>query len=270
MPLVDTKYKYNQAVVKLFGYGDYKKIKITTMRCLRTAGIEDDSEVKAIRGTVNDEKIEESIIRSKNTVFELAFCNPWELFFTATLDENKVIKNRSDLDKFRKEIKDFFKYMRKKYGLKDLAYLLIPEHHEDNENWHMHGLIHGLPVELLHQFKIGDIMGKKIAEKVKKGEVVYNWLDYYNKFGFCDLEPIKNHEAVSKYITKYITKSMSSGVTELNKNTYFHSLGLKKAEIIKRGFPLVDFEPSFQNDYCSISWLDYSEENAEMVKNSIF
>ena len=97
----------------------------------------------------------------------------------------------------------------------------------------------------------------------------HNWLDYYKKFGFCDLEPIKNHEAVSKYITKYVTKNMESGVTELNKNTYFHSLGLNRAPIIKKGTSLVDFDYSFENEYCRVAWLEYSEKNEEMLKQVI-
>lgn len=58
----------------------------------------------------------------------------------------------------------------------------------------------------MKQFVVGDVMGKALAEKVKKGDVVYNWLPYAKKFGFCDLEPIRNAEAVSKYIMKYINK----------------------------------------------------------------
>lgn len=267
--LVAPKYKFNQTVVKLFGYGDFKKFKISNLKSLRTSGIEDEDKEKPIRGTVNDSKLEESLIRSKNAVFEYAYCNPWEFFFTATLDENKVIKDRSDLNAFENQMRNFFKYMKKKYNLPDLKFLLIPERHKDQKNWHMHGLIHGLPVELLHQFKIGDVMGATLAEKVKNGDVVYNWLDYYKKFGFCDLEPIKNHEAVSKYITKYITKNMESGVTELNKNTYFHSQGLKKAPIVKKGTSLVDFDYSFENEYCRVAWLEYSEKNEEMLKQVI-
>lgn len=103
-------------------------------------------------------------------------------------------------------------------------------------------------------------MGKAIAEKVKSGDVVYNWLPYAKKFGFCDLEPIRNSEAVSKYITKYINKNLSSSVTELNAHMYYHSRGLKKADCIKKGTMVAPIAPSYENDYCSVSWLDYSDD----------
>ncbi len=98
MPLKDVKYKYNQSIIKVFGYGENKKIKVITMNCLRTAGIEDESEIFSLRGSVNDEKLDESIIRAKNKIFELAFCNPWQYFFTGTL--NPKLYDRIDLQKY--------------------------------------------------------------------------------------------------------------------------------------------------------------------------
>lgn len=36
-----TKYKRNQTIVKVFGTGDHKKIKVITLNALRVSGIED-------------------------------------------------------------------------------------------------------------------------------------------------------------------------------------------------------------------------------------
>jgi len=104
MPLKDVKYKYNQSIIKVFGYGENKKIKVITMNCLRTAGIEDENEIFALRGSVNDEKLDESIIRAKNKIFELAFCNPWQYFFTGTL--NPKLYDRTDLKKYHKDLQN--------------------------------------------------------------------------------------------------------------------------------------------------------------------
>lgn len=265
MPLKDVKYKHNQTILKVFGYGDNKKIKVITMNTLRTSGIEDDNEYRCERGTVNDEKLETSILRTKNNIFELAFCNPWDYFFTGTLNPKKY--DRTNLDKFRNDIKEFIKYQNKKYGLK-IKYLLIPELHNDGKSWHMHGFIYGLPQTHLHQFKIGDTMGKSLADKVQRGDIVFNWLEYQNKFGFCDLEPIRNQEAVSKYITKYINKNLYDSVTELNKNKYYHSLGLNMAQTIKKGTMSANIAPTYTNEYCSVAWLDYDEDLLQSLQNS--
>lgn len=83
------------------------------------------------------------------------------------------------------------------------------------------------------------------------------------------MEEIRNPEAVSKYITKYVTKDLSRSVTELNVNMYYHSKGLIHAEVIKKSRMLQDVEYDFQNEYCSIKWVDYSEEISEMLSNAV-
>lgn len=265
MALKEQKYKYNQTILKVFGNNDNKKIKVITMNVLRTSGVEDENEKRSERGTVNSEKLSENITRTKNRIFELAFCNPWDWFFTGTLDRNKY--DRTDLDKFHKSLTQWIRDYNKKHSLK-IKFLFVPELHLDGVSWHIHGLLYGLPIEHLNQFQIGDVMGKGLAEKVKKGDTVYNWLPYAKKFGFCDLEPIKNHEAVSKYITKYINKNIATSVTELNAHQYYHSRGLRGAETIKKGTMFADIAPTYENEYCKVSWLDYSDELLAELKNS--
>ena len=223
----------------------------------RTAGIEDDNEIFAVRGSVNEGKLDESIIRSKNKIFELAFCNPWDYFFTGTLDPKKY--DRTDLEKYHKDLTQWLRDQSKRIG-KKIWFLVIPELHTDGKSWHLHGFIYGLPDTELKQFKIGDKMGKALADKVSKGDIVFNWVKYQKKFGFCDLEPIKNAEAVSKYITKYINKNLATSVKELNAHLYYHSRGLHEAVTIKKGTMLADIAPTYTNDYCSVAWLDYSDE----------
>ena len=265
--LMDEKYKHNQTIIKVLGEGSNKKIKVITMNTLRTKGIEDDyDKIRISEFNTYDSKMRESISRAKNKIFELAFCNSWEYFFTATLDSTKY--DRTDLEKFHKDLTQFFRDYKKKYNAK-IDFLLIPELHQDGKSWHMHGFLKGITIEHLKQFKIGDTMGKALAEKVKNGDTVYNWEAYAKKFGFCDLEPIRNHEAVSKYITKYINKSLETSVKELNAHLYYHSRGLKSAETMKKGTMHIDIVPDFVGDYCSISWFDFSDTLLQQILDSI-
>lgn len=255
--LKDRAYNYDQTLFKVFGEGKDKKIKLVRMNYLKTNGIELD-DIEYVRGTVNENKINESILRSKSKIFELAFCNPWDWFFTGTINPNK--QDRTDLELFHKQLTQWLRDYNKKYKL-NIKFLFVPEKHKDGKSWHIHGFIYGLPVEHLVQFQVGDKMGKGLADKVMQGDIVYNWQAYFNRFGFCDLEPIRNHEAVSKYVTKYINKELANSVTELNAHTYYHSRGLKFAELIKKGTMIwEDIAPTYENDYCSVVWLDYSEE----------
>ncbi len=261
MPFKELKYKKNQSVIKVFGEGENRKIKVITMRNLRTSGIECDDDITADRG-VNEQKLADNISRAKSIIFEYAFCNPWEYFFTGTLDKSKY--NRSDLDKFHK---DFTKWISNYNRLKNcqIKFCIIPELHADGKSWHFHGFIMGLPVSHLHQFQIGDVMGKKIAERVYKGYTVYNWEPYAQKFGFCDLEPIQNAEAVSKYVTKYINKELGKSVTQLGAHMYYHSRGLKRAETKKKGFLMHEIKYDFKGEFCDVAWLPYSDELLEQL-----
>lgn len=227
------------------------------MNYLRTAGVECDDEFRLDRCCANDEKLSCNISRAKKKIFEYAYCNPWDWFFTATLDKTKY--DRQNLEKFHNDITQWLRNYSRLHST-SIKFLLIPEQHSDGKSWHMHGLLYGLPVEHLKQFKIGDKMGKALAEKVRKGDTVYNWLPYAEKFGFCDLEPIRKAEAVSKYITKYISKDLERSVTELNAHLYYHSRGLKTAKVIKKGTMSANIVPDYENDYCSVKTIPYSEE----------
>lgn len=261
------KYTYNQTYLKVYGCGDNKKIKVVQMKCVRTSGLECEDMKSYVRGTVNSEKLDVSLCRTKSKIFEYAFCNPWDWFFTGTLNPAKY--DRTDLESWHKSLTKWITNYNRKYKLK-IKYLFIPELHSDGKSWHIHGFIYGLPAEHLSKFKIGDKMGKGLADKVKRGDVVYNWLAYANKFGFCDLEQIRNSEAVSKYITKYISKDLANSVTELNAHQYYHSRGLAVAETKKIGTMRANIVPDFENDYCRVMWVAYSDDVYNRLLSKIY
>lgn len=265
MAVSESKYRYDQTILKIYGTGSCQKIKVVRMNVLRNSGFECEQVLGYVRGEVYDEKLAESIARTKSKIFELAFCNPWDWFFTATLSPNKG--DRTDLEVFHKQLTQWIRNYNRLH-LTSIKFLLIPELHQDGKSWHMHGFLFGIPSEHLKQFQIGDVMGKGLAEKVKNGDAVYNWSAYADKFGFCDLEPIRNAEAVSKYITKYINKNLATSVTKLNAHQYYHSRGLAVAKVIKRGTMSANIVPTYENEFCSVAWLDYSDELLAQLEDS--
>lgn len=260
-------YKYNQTIVKKLGDGEKAKLKITTMNVLRTSGLDVPNDKKAVRCSANDKKLSNNITRARTHIYELAVCNPWEYFATFTIDSKKF--DREDLEKYHKSFVIFLRNYNKKHNIK-ISFLLIPELHFDGKSWHMHGLLNGLPKEHLHQFAIGDTMGKQVAEKVKNGETVFKWQAYENKFGWCVLEPIKNQEAVCKYIVKYINKDLERSVTGLNAHLYYHSRGLKEAKTLLRGTLGIQLNYDYQGEYCSVLTLPFSEEYLNYIGMNIY
>ena len=155
--------------------------------------------------------------RAKSLVLQYALCNPWDYFFTGTLDETKL--NRHDLDAYRQKLSQFIRDKRKEYGTQ-VQYLLIPEQHKDGA-WHIHGMLANLPGPALRRFR------RPEPWKLVNSEYL-NWPDYQRKFGFCSLGPIKHPVATSFYITKYVSKELSRRGGDLGKHLYFHSRPLKR------------------------------------------
>lgn len=238
---------YARDVVILKSYGG--KLKLTLHNTLRKSGFETDSKkyMPTEKGTVNDEKLVNNIVRTRARIYELAMCNRWELFITLTIDPTKY--DRKDLKKYIKDLSQWIRNYNKKHGLK-MKYLLVPEKHKDG-SWHMHGLLMGLPTEHITKNEHG----------------YFDWVPYKLKFGYCSISDVKNKNAISAYITKYISKSLLSSVSELNAHMYYSSKGLEVAKEIKRGTLAVNDVPwDFQNDYVSLKWLnDLSLEQAKLL-----
>lgn len=245
LPLTDRKYKTNQAILKDYGG---KFFKLTAFKCLRTCGIEESTK-KQSKGTINEKKLDENISRARATVFEYATCNHWTFWSTFTLDSKKY--DRSNLEKFRQDFSQFMRNQGKKLKCK-IDYLLVPELHKDGKNWHMHGFIEGLPLTELKLFDQKQRIPKALKEKLKNGDLVYDWTAYREKFGFNDLEYVRNQEACSKYITKYFSKDISKDIQSLGAHLYYCSKGLKKALELKRGTIVSAMIPDYENEYVRV------------------
>lgn len=264
---VSSAYDYNVAFLKK--YGDRYKVQV--LKCVRKKGVSNAN--YNAKGTVNEKKLDCNIRRTKNAIKELVICNDWEYFITLTLDQKKY--DRYNLQKFNKDLSQYIRDLRKKYET-DIKYLLIPEQHNDGA-WHMHGFLMGLPESELELFDKKQKLPYYILNKLEKGEEVYNWVGYQDKFGNCDLEPIRDKERVSSYVTKYVTKDLENSIQELNAKMYYCSRGLSRAKAVKKGCTSEMYKPTYikQSDtgefLYSEQWLPpMSEKQALMyVHNSM-
>ena len=215
---------------------------------------------KSKKGSKNNEKLGCNIRATKSRIRELIMCNEWEYMVTFTLNGDRY--NRTDLDTWKKEFLQWVQNYRKKYGI-DIKYIFVPELHKDNITWHMHGLIKGLPLSHLRQIVNGDSEYKRLEKRVRMGYEVYVWEAYQQKFGYCDVEKIRNKEAVCNYLTKSIKDNTlkSKGVSKVNAKMYYVSRGLKRAEIVKRGTQIstINQAPTYANKYCKVYWQKFNK-----------
>ncbi len=211
----------------------------------------------SVKGEVNHEKLKNNISRTKTTIYDLAMSNPWEYFVTLTIDGAK--HDRGDLHSYEKSLKNLIKNYNARHNAK-IRYLLIPEFHADKKSYHMHGLMMGIPEECLEKFTADMHLPESILEKVGEGKCVSSWKQYAERFGHCVIEEIRNADAVSAYMTKYITEDLDSTVTELNAHSYYCSRGLARSKIVERGtlVSVPDFD--YENEYVAVKTFKTKED----------
>lgn len=206
---------------------------------------------------INGEKFESSLIRAKSKIFDLAFCNAWEFFFTGTLNSNSV-GDRTDLPRLHKKLTQFIKDFNRLHNCK-VKFLIVPETHADGVSWHFHGFLMGFDdfSKYSRKFDLTNYPTMKIKEELLRGFDVFSWLQYERSFGFNTVEPIKNHECVAKYVTKYITKDVLHSVSQVGAHVYYRSRGLRVPSVVKDGFVTKTFIDSFnwdcENEFCKFA-----------------
>lgn len=266
-------YSSNKLIISEYTDGIHTKYKLVYMPTYRNAGVEEPEilpeDVVDTSGDIVEStdtgtvlKLPKNIYRARSTIYELAYCNSWDWFFTGTIDGGKL--DRTDLDSYRKKLSQMIRDCKKRKSCRaDIKYLIVPELHSDRENWHVHGFLQGLPVEHLHRFQLGDQMSAYIAKKVRKGQEVYSWKKYQDTFGWCDLEPIASHDGACKYVTKYISKALDKSVSDAAKHMFYASQGLHRRSRAYLGDckpAMLDFlqnhPKAYKGDYTVCLWLD--------------
>ena len=209
-------------------------------------------------GYKHKDKLPQALSRARRVVLELALCNDWKWFATFTIAKNNY--DRKNLDRFYERFSEWFKYQRKKYGLK-LPYLLVPEQHGDG-SWHMHGFFNGDLDKLLIPFQEMLDAGEDIPVTLaKKG--YFNWREYQEKFGFCSFGKIKNHDAASFYVVKYISKSFQGDARRVGLNLYYCSQGLNRSEHFDSVYgPCPELDQHLSNFYehCATGFFSFQRE----------
>lgn len=245
--LVSEHQIYCDALLSVYRFGD--KYKACWTRRARKSGYEkaydtyfgDDIGVGSESAPADDAKLSNNICRARSKIFEYAYCNDWDYFVTLTIDPNKY--DRYDLKVFQKDLGRFLNNYSTHHGSK-IRYVLIPEMHKDGA-WHMHGLVSGiLPKHLITN---------------ENGYLDFPM--YRKKFGYCSLSSINSHEAVSKYITKYVTKELFS--LPYGQNLYYCSHGLKGKELLYRfdnvSSDFTDWDFVHEDGFCMTKMFDNKE-----------
>ena len=183
------------------------------------------SNTKKKSGGVSEEEKEyqryKNLYKTKQNITDLAYENsldtPWEYFVTLTFDDNKV--NARDYERVVTALSKWTDNM--KHQNSDMRYILAPELHPTSGRVHFHGIFKNVPNWDLVPAR--NLCGKLIK---KNGIQIYNLINY--KYGYTQVSKIQNQEAVSVYISKYITKDL---IDLAYKKRFWCSKGLRRPQL---------------------------------------
>lgn len=145
---------------------------------------------------------ERSAARARKELFDLAACNPFELFITLTLDKEKV--DRYDAKAVVRKMGVWLDNLVRRHGF---AYLIVPERHKDGAI-HFHGLCKADGLKLVPS-----------GRRDKSGREVFNVANW--RYGFTTAVRLDgDYGNVCKYITKYIGKDVSENGTVCGRYFY--------------------------------------------------
>lgn len=211
-PICSQDLIYDHDVLYIKNYADtvFKAIYLKAVRKKGYELLSDKDPPK--KKHLNDFKLDNNLSRARTSMIEYALCNPFEYFFTGTIDSKKY--NRYEYRKYIKDLSKFFNNYKNRHS-KDFIYLIVPELHKDGAI-HIHGFLGGLNPK--------DIITNKNG--------YLEWTSYSQKFGFMSFSPLRDKERTAYYCTKYITKDIEK-IVGRNQQIFRCSKGLKKAEITK-------------------------------------
>ena len=138
--------------------------------------------------------------RARRQVFHLAACNDFDLFFTLTLNPQRL--DRYD---YKAAVRKLSTWLSNRVQREGLCYVAVPELHKDGA-LHFHGLCNAEGVRLLD------------SGRAWRGRTVYN-LDW--GWGFSTAVKLEgSYDAACKYIAKYVTKA--AGGRTICGRYYYH------------------------------------------------
>lgn len=190
-------------------YTSYDKIKGTERKSNSGVGKSSEEELERYK-LINLQRVKQKIV---DLAYENGCVFPWEYFVTLTFDD--FIVDGYSHEKVTKKLTQFLDTQ--KHLNPDMEYLLVPELHKSGR-LHFHGLFRSVP-----KWSLSPAISPKTGRAIyKNGSPIFN-LDNY-RLGYTTVSKIKNQEAVTVYISKYITK----GLLDLkNKKHYWRSKSLR-------------------------------------------
>lgn len=154
---------------------------------------------------VGTSDIQRGAVRSRSRFRSRVLAHSWDWFGTLTLDSKKL---PSGLGRRSPDVVPYvYEWLHRWRALApDMRYAIVPELHK-NGAFHFHILMAGLPAGVV----VPALRGRE--QIYQRGRAVFDFLPASRALGFTSFTRVRDTLAVSRYMAKYITKSMGTGVS---------------------------------------------------------
>lgn len=172
-----------------------------------------------------------STARTKNTIYQVARANKWDLFVTLTFDP--LVVDSKDYAAVTDVLANWIGNIKKR-ECPELAYILVPELHKSGR-YHFHGL-----------FK--NIEGLQLADsghRTSQDAVIYSIASY--NLGFTTATRVMDSAKACGYFTKYITKDLCA-VTK-GKKRYWVSRNVARPDETAYELSVQEFNDNLMEPY---------------------
>lgn len=228
--------------LQLVQYNDnyYRLVFLRSVRQKGWEKINVTEENQSFRENKKGERLSSSLSRTRGKIRELALSNNFTYFGTLTISEDKLSRflssssSRYSLNDCLLALRKILKYLKRSNP--SFSYLIVFETHKDGA-FHFHGLF------------------KNIDLKTNSFGYLYSPL-FMVRLGYNSFSLIRDYNRTCSYITKYITKELSSTYSDIS--LYIASRDLISASryIIYNDININAINWSYKNDYCYIKELD--------------
>lgn len=180
--------------------------------------------------------------RCKNSIYNIARSNYFDMFLTLTFDREKV--DSSNWDSICYYYTRFLKELKRIYP--NVKILTVPELHADKTHYHFHSLCSGIP-----DYEFID------TGLIKNDSKIYNFPRW--EYGFSTMSFIKDSSRCSSYIGKYVTKDL-----------LYHLKGKKRYFATRNCFKTVPKKLNIDVDLLKKFLIDRQPDYIKSVANGEF
>ncbi len=206
--------------------GDFVHVYDTFGYAERTVNVVDKSKAKKMEDIAGRMRDVDNILRSNRKLRYLLESNVKvrrSYFFTGTFS-----RELTDWNELNVEWKRFVRVLRRHFP--DVSYVCVPEIQSGRERktgaavWHVHAVLIGMPSE----YRMREIYGKREGKYDWQNFVCSIWRDVCGS-GRAEVTAVRDKYAVSRYISKYVTKELARRVP-FGKKCYFSGGDLRRPD----------------------------------------